>query len=238
MSGCSVQMSSMAPSAHMSAAPSITPQNPCWFPSAAAGMTIAAKMAIPPSRGIGSRCSRRSSSGRSSRPARQAASETAGVSSSTSMKATAKPDGGGLVIEDRSGHGSGASPERVTRRPAGRSPPQPGTGPATAGVHDAGTVASHTAVTSSIVQRLAGVRSNDGARTVYRPPGAHYHVGVRGNDRGAGVPERRGPRTVSQHARRRRRPVRLALLRVLPDGRTTTTWPDDARPNSAPGWAG
>ena len=89
--GWSGRMSSNAPSIVMSAAPSITPQKPCWFPSAAAGMTMAAKIATPPSRGIGSRCSRRSSVGWSSRPARHAASDTAGVSSSTSMKATTNP---------------------------------------------------------------------------------------------------------------------------------------------------
>ena len=84
-------MSSTAPSAHMSAAPSMTPQKPCCEPNAAQGMAMPAKIAMPPSRGSGRVCMRRSPSVRSRTPARDAASETTGVSSTTSRKATANP---------------------------------------------------------------------------------------------------------------------------------------------------
>ena len=53
--GCSGRMSSSAPSAHISAAPAMIPQNPWLWPSATDGITIAPRIARPPSSGVG-RC--------------------------------------------------------------------------------------------------------------------------------------------------------------------------------------
>ena len=69
-----------------------------------------------------------------------------------------------------------------------------------------------------------------------RPPGGHYHVGARGNDEGARSSRRRGSRPVPGHPRRRRRSLRLALPRVLPDGQPLPPRPHHAGDRtSAPG---
>ena len=89
--GRSGWMSSNAPSPAISAAPAMIPQKPCALPSASAGIAIAAKIARPPSSGVGLACRRRASVERSTAPIRQASSLATGVSSTASMNATAKP---------------------------------------------------------------------------------------------------------------------------------------------------
>ena len=67
------------------------PQNPWLWPSAADGITIAPRIARPPSSGVGRWCMRRSSTERSTMPVIQANCDTTGVSSTASRNATAKP---------------------------------------------------------------------------------------------------------------------------------------------------
>ena len=85
-------MSSIAPSIAISAAPAMIPQKPWSLPSAAAGMAIAARWRSPPSSGVGHGAwRRRSSVDVSTIPARHAAWETTGVSSTASKNATRNP---------------------------------------------------------------------------------------------------------------------------------------------------